>query len=384
MDPARPANPGTSNSPVPAYFATQPSNFLLEGSTKALAYVTLGAGSQITTVSMAFLIERSTIFSRRPDVADRQQAELAPRRNVRLPTAPRRAAAKSAQNREPKTPPPSGLRKPVQQAELPLKEAAAKKCAVKKSPIATSPPPSITQAQKGCAYSCSEESRMKFVGFLLTLLSSASAAAAATTPYSEDGIYSPDVASTCAEAPQGDIFTNGFDGGCPQLTVSPVEYGPYVQTARPNVDVTEWVNIWGHSNPTDEGSAWPGNAGAAPVIMKFNRNSVLCIHFKTSDTISTGFFTYPRNRLLIDLALGGIDLVISKTKCDFTPNGGSSRFNALPTDDVALWWRGSGGNPAYYAILDTNSDYYLNIRANLRPGENEPQLPYFPLYLVRN
>lgn len=218
---------------------------------------------------------------------------------------------------------------------------------------------------------------MKFVAILLILFTSISAAASAVSP-------SPDVATVCAASAQGAVFADGFDGDCPQLTISPIEYGPYVQTVRPNVDVTEWVNIWGHSNPTDEASAWPGNAGSAPVMMLFSRASVLCIHFRTPASVSTGFLTYARNRLNVDVALGGIDIVISKIKCDFTPNGGSSRFNVLPTDDVALWWRGTGGNPAFYAIIDADSDYYLNIRANLRPGPAEDPLPNFPLYLVRN
>ncbi|MEO5624607.1 MAG: hypothetical protein ABIQ70_01200 [Dokdonella sp.] len=219
---------------------------------------------------------------------------------------------------------------------------------------------------------------MKIAAFLLALFANVSAAAVpAVQP-------SPQVARNCAAAAQGDVFADGFDAGCPQLAVSPIEYGPYAQTVRPGVDVTEWTNIWGHSSPTDDASPWPGKAGSAPVIMAFSRASVLCIHFKTPASISTGFLTYPRNRINIDVDLGGIDIVVSKFKCDFTPNGGSSRFNILPTDDVALWWRGVGGNPEVYAIVDTDSDYYLNIRPSLRPGPLEDPLPNFPLYLVRN
>lgn len=199
-----------------------------------------------------------------------------------------------------------------------------------------------------------------------------------------------DSAKYCATARQGDAFTGVAPGACVvgppiippvvvanQLKVSSITYGPYLTTARPNVNVTEWVNIWGHSNTTDAASPWPGNSGAGPVIRGFNRSTVLIAHFHTGAVVRPGFFTYARN-FSQDILHDGIDISISKIAGDFTPNGGATNFNALPTDQTVLSWRGTEGNPASYAILWPNSDYYVNVKAHF----TDPVLGAIPLYMV--
>jgi hypothetical protein len=221
---------------------------------------------------------------------------------------------------------------------------------------------------------------MKYLIFLVTLLSSVAIAAPALPSSVDDG-------SVDDMSVDDTVFTDGFDGVDDvvqvvvpnQLKASAISYGPYVLTSRPNMDVTEWDNIWGHSNLVDAINPWPGGSGSAPVIRAFNRLVVLCAHFKTPSTpITPGFFTYPRNWVGSDLTQYGIDIAVSKIKCDFTPNAGSTNFNALPTDDVVLSYRGAPGNPNYYAILEPSTDYYLNVRAHLQEGWT------FPLYLERN
>lgn len=164
-----------------------------------------------------------------------------------------------------------------------------------------------------------------------------------------------------------------------QLKTSGITYGPYDRTQRQNVNVAEWANIWGHSNATDAlNPVWPGNGGAAPVILAFGRNTVLIAHFRTGAVVRPGFFTFARNHSP-DIVHDGVDISISTVAGDFRPNGGAARFNALPTDDVAIWWNGAGGNPSFYAVLQPNSDYYLNVRAHFV----DPQYGTFPLYLVK-
>lgn len=193
--------------------------------------------------------------------------------------------------------------------------------------------------------------------------------------------------SHSAHALAANLFSNGFEFVQPvvanQLTRSGIHYGPYVLTLRPNVDVTEWNNIWGHQNPTDAVSPWPGVSGSSPVIAAFDRTMVLCIHFRTPAVVHFGMFTYPINWVAADQKeLAGIDIAISPIRGDFHAAGAASRINQIPGDSVIMSYTGPQANPqgvfpdpSSIAVVRPNSDYYLNIRAHFPTGFN------FPLYL---
>jgi hypothetical protein len=163
----------------------------------------------------------------------------------------------------------------------------------------------------------------------------------------------------------------GGGGACPgpanltgRLMTSDISYGAYNPQARPDVDVTEWNNIWGYAGVTDPSPPmpWPGVDGAGPVIREFARNKFLAAHFNTGATpMIQGSWAYQSN-------IGGpnIDVVVSTVCGDFSENTtypGCSLYNIYSDGQASLKYFSNGGNAGRtQCSLQLNTDYYLNVR----------------------
>jgi hypothetical protein len=184
----------------------------------------------------------------------------------------------------------------------------------------------------------------------------------------------------------------GGDGGSCQgpagltrLTQSNITYGPVNLTARPNVDVKEWNNIWGHGTPSDGVTPWPGVNGAGPVIRQFGRTNFLAAHFNTGahGEPTYGVLAYASN-------IGGpnVDIRISQTCGDFSANAANPAclVQAASDDSPAIRWKFGTGNTGSYCNLLPNTDYYINIKFHdpASPVECPVGSSVCPFYTVNN
>lgn len=191
-----------------------------------------------------------------------------------------------------------------------------------------------------------------------------------------------------------DIFVDGFDTvlscygptGSDRLEVANMTYGPVDQNFRLDVDVTEWDNIFGHGNPFDGITPWPGVIGTSPVTHTLARTEYMTIHFNTGAAPNGryGWLIYPSN----SGGLSGanppdIQAKISTTCGDFSaPQPGEQtacfKQRAYSDDTRFLSWRiGSGTNPIY-CYLAPNTDYWINIK----PYNPNQTLPDWPLMIL--
>jgi hypothetical protein len=193
-------------------------------------------------------------------------------------------------------------------------------------------------------------------------------------------------ATVTAQADGGGGGSCTGPAGLTRLTQSNITYGVNASPVRPNVDVTEWNNIWGHgtANAAEPIVPWPGVGGAGPVIRSFGRQTFVAAHFNTgSSPIYLATLTDQSN-------IGGpnIDIVMSKTCGDFAPNPthpGCSRFS-MPSDGITHFnYFSNGGNAGQNACpLDLNTDYYLNIKLHdpTSAVECSASNPICPLFTI--
>lgn len=141
---------------------------------------------------------------------------------------------------------------------------------------------------------------------------------------------------------------------------------------RPNVNLLEWDNVWGHATTTDSTTPWPGPVGALPVIKQFTRGSYMGVHFKTPASGGVaGTFTHANY-----IGDPNIVMAISKTCGDFTQNlpnppnlgcrvdhaMGSADWTGVPSSDSAMVrYKFTANAPASYCNLEPNTDYYVNM-----------------------
>ncbi len=143
------------------------------------------------------------------------------------------------------------------------------------------------------------------------------------------------------------------------LTRSNISYGVY-PAQRPNVDVSQWDNIWGHNSTTDTGTPWPGVGGASPVLGSFARASYIGAHFRTtSDTTRLGHFSNPSF-----VAGPNVTMAISTQCGDFSahlPTPGCIATDVPPSDANLVSWKLTPNNPTGSCNLQPNTDYYVNM-----------------------
>lgn len=152
---------------------------------------------------------------------------------------------------------------------------------------------------------------------------------------------------------------NAPDGTRTLLTTASINYGVY-PTVRPNVDLLQWDNIWGHNSTVDPVTPWPGVGGASPVIRQFPRTAYLCAHFRTTaDTTRLGQYVNP------SLVAGpNVTMAISTSGGDFAdhlPTPGCYESNFPTSDATIMSWKLTANNPTGSCNLQPNTDYYLNL-----------------------
>lgn len=161
-----------------------------------------------------------------------------------------------------------------------------------------------------------------------------------------------------------DLMTDGFEppGACvnppglTRVTTSSISYGVYPTPVRPNVDVREWDNIWGHFGATDPVQPWPGFNGSGPTLRNFARTHFLAAHFRTGATTTPfGFFTRPFEGAL------AMDMTIATTCGRFTAPPGCVATNIGLPGNTLVSWTFATGNPLK-CILRPNTDYWVNIK----------------------
>jgi len=177
--------------------------------------------------------------------------------------------------------------------------------------------------------------------------------------------------SASAVGTSSDITVTAPVAGCPTtittsdgprtlLTTSGISYGVYPQQ-RPNVNVTEWNNIWGYNNTTASSpTPWPGVGGASPVLRNFTRTSYIGAHFRTGSSTSwTGNFSNP------SFAAGpNVTMAISTVCGDFSdhlPTPGCLTQDVPTADANLVKWKFTTNAPGSYCNLQPNTDYYVNM-----------------------
>jgi hypothetical protein len=189
---------------------------------------------------------------------------------------------------------------------------------------------------------------------------------------------------TCESAPPPPGTCNG-PAGLTRITRSNVTYGAVGSSARINVDLTEWNNIWGHGTNADAVTPWPGVNGAGPVIRTFARRGFLAAHFNTgSHGVPTfGVIAYASN-------IGGpdVDIRISRTCGDFSADTANPAclVQAASDDSPAIRWKFGAGNTGSYCNLTPNTDYYINVKYHepASPIECPVGASACPFYTVNN
>lgn len=149
--------------------------------------------------------------------------------------------------------------------------------------------------------------------------------------------------------------------GLTRLVTSDISYGAYPFPVRPAVDVREWDNLWAHFTATDGAAPWPGRSGSGPNITQFGRHDFVAAHFRTpAASTAIGFFSYPES-----FPGPNIDMKISTACGDFTPNTANPAClatNVFSSGVSFLYWNFTGGSPNFKCQLQTNTDYYVNMK----------------------
>ena len=145
-----------------------------------------------------------------------------------------------------------------------------------------------------------------------------------------------------------------------RLMTSNISYGIY-PSARPNMDVTSWDNIWGHGSTTDAGLAWPGPGSASPVIRDFGRTTYLAAKFHVPAGYATTHFGQYAHA--INPPGPPVSASISRTCGDFAPALGVGCLVTAWPDDLSthLQWKVQTTNTSFCSLLP-DTDYYLNMK----------------------
>ncbi|MGH8171934.1 MAG: hypothetical protein ACREPX_02225 [Rhodanobacteraceae bacterium] len=150
------------------------------------------------------------------------------------------------------------------------------------------------------------------------------------------------------------------DTSCPagRQTVGNIFYPPS-QTLRNNVDLTMWDNIWGHNTTTDPQVPWPGFPGSNPVIKNFNKTGYVAAKFHVPSN-AVGYQGFYKN-----ISYNGgpnLTMSISPNCGDFAPTQIACLKENVPAGDQGMvYWRQANGTN-FYCHIDTDTDYYLNIK----------------------
>lgn len=180
----------------------------------------------------------------------------------------------------------------------------------------------------------------------------------------------------CAAADASDIiFSGGFEWVCsPQLAlpdgmrtwqpVGNISYGSDTTHVRPNVNITEWDNLWGFSSVIDSVPvSWPGFSDApAPTLRNFGKWNYVAAHFRTPAAPGnlSGRFGYSE---VPSSPPARVTMAISSTCGDFAahlPTPGCLKAD-VDAGNALVFWHFSTTAPDTACALQPGADYYVNI-----------------------
>ena len=171
---------------------------------------------------------------------------------------------------------------------------------------------------------------------------------------------------TAVSLPTVVVIGQGTGSECPSTprtlaTVSDIHYLPEPPPhVRHTVDITNWDNIWGHINESDDVTPWPGVPGTSPTIWSIGKTQYVAAKFTVPANASPSLTGFYKN---VSYGAGpNLDMSISQTCGDFAPaQAGCVRTNVPATDQGLVYWRMS--NPTgFYCALTPGTQYYLNVQ----------------------
>ena len=152
-----------------------------------------------------------------------------------------------------------------------------------------------------------------------------------------------------------------------RMTSSNVAYVPSSGT-RQGVDLTSWVNIWGHSTAADTTVAWPGRHDSQPSILSFDRNKYIAakIVVPAGQSNSYGWIVHTEYNYGLDLTTS-----ISTTCGDFNPTNPLCKSVTTSGMNLTPWRAPPGAN---FCPLTPGTTYYFNIKAT-NPAQGTSTCP---------
>lgn len=157
------------------------------------------------------------------------------------------------------------------------------------------------------------------------------------------------------------IFQSGYDDpeGCPggRQVLANIVYD--VGCIIPNVDVTQWSNIWGYECSTGDTVPFPGITGTPsgdPVILNFGRTTYLAARLHVPDDLPQNTFGW-----IVHTEYNyGADLTSSfSTNCgDFNPANPVCLTVTTSGQNLTPWRVGTSA----FCPLAQGQDYYFNVK----------------------
>jgi hypothetical protein len=134
---------------------------------------------------------------------------------------------------------------------------------------------------------------------------------------------------------------------------------------RYHVYLGEWENIWGHADPYDTTTPWPGRGNSAPVIAEFGKTTYIAAHFYVppgAPLTWLGWITHT------DYNYGHNITAAISTECgDFSPAAQTCFIQSQSGQPLVPWRTNTGA----FCRLQPDTDYYLNLKMT-NPNEPSP------------
>ena len=177
------------------------------------------------------------------------------------------------------------------------------------------------------------------------------------------GLICSNAVGSVTSQPTAVVVSGGSSDNCPstpltRLVTASIKYpNIYQSPTRPNVDVTQYDNIWGHMNNTDATTPWPGVSGTQPALLNWSKTQYVAAKFHVpagQSQASYGwqgygsYYSGPALTLAISTTCG--DFAPTNPQCVSTRSGGESfaKWRIVPA--------------TINCPLAPNADYFINIK----------------------
>lgn len=158
------------------------------------------------------------------------------------------------------------------------------------------------------------------------------------------------------------LLSNGFEtAACPymQQENANVSWSYNLNPVLPNVDVTEFQNVWGRASASDTPVPWPGKNGYA--VMTINRP----LFFATRFTVpASGLSPTLHGRFSHGETVPGpnLSMAISPTCGDFDPPSTYCKVANAGPGVLMVGWKLPSGTAGNLCPLTPGQTYYANFK----------------------